>query len=75
MVSMSPDLLGKTECIVFGSSRRLKKVNSFDVKCNLSVVKTVHDVKYLGVSFDDNITGKRQAETFIKCCTGRLSFL
>ncbi len=32
--------LGKTECIIFGPKRKLKKVTNFEVKCNNHIIKS-----------------------------------
>ena len=29
--------LGKTECMIFGSKRKLKQVNSFSVRCDYNI--------------------------------------
>ena len=49
--------LGKTEAILFGSKRKLKRANSFDVKCGEIKVKNVNSVKYLGLQIDNNLSG------------------
>ena len=41
--------LGKTESILFGSKRKLRKVTSFEVKCNNEVIQNDDSVKYLGL--------------------------
>ena len=44
--------LGKTESILFGSKRKLRKVTSFEVKCNNEVIQNVNSAKYiLGSNF------------------------
>jgi hypothetical protein len=67
--------VGKTECLLFGSSKRLGKVKDFQVKCDGELVTKVNSVKYLGVQLDGNMNGKAHAECLIKKCGGRLSFL
>ena len=67
--------VGKTESILFGSNRRLKGVAGFEITCDGSIVKQVTDVKYLGVQLCGNLSGKSHAETLIKKCAARLSFL
>ena len=34
--------LGKTESILFGSKRKLRKITSFEVKCNNEVIQNRH---------------------------------
>ena len=49
--------MGNTECILFGSKRKLRKINNFSVKCNGHTIKAQHSVKYLGITLDDQLTG------------------
>ena len=67
--------VGKTESIIFGTSRRLNAIDNFQVKCDGSPVKRVNTVDYLGVRLEGNMNGKSHAESVIKKCAGRLSFL
>ena len=67
--------VGKTESLLFGTSRRLSKVDDYVVTCDDEPVKRVSSVKYLGVFLDENLSGKEHAESLISKCTGRLSFL
>ena len=67
--------LGKTEAILFGSRRKLKRTNSFDVKCGEIKVKNVNSVKYLGLQIDNNLSGTSVIEEIIKKCNTRLKFL
>ena len=67
--------VGKTECILFGSKRRLKKVRGFQVTCEGSLVNQVAEVTYLGVKLDENLDGRAHAVSLIKKCAGRLAFL
>ena len=53
--------MGKTECIIFGSKRKLRKINNFSVECNGHTIKAQRSVKYLksmvGLNFFiDNVT-------------------
>ena len=45
--------LGKTEAILFGSKIKLKRANSFAVKCGAIKLKKVKRVKYLGHQLDN----------------------
>ena len=67
--------LGKTEAILFGSRRKLKRTNSFDVKCGEIKVKNVNSVKYLGLQIDNNLSGTSVIEEIIKKCNTRLKIL
>ena len=65
----------KTECLLFGSKRRLKGVDSFQVYCDGAPVERVHCVKYLGVLLDESLDGSMHVGKMLKTCAGRLSFL
>ena len=67
--------MGKTECVLFGTGKRLKKVGEFNVTCDGSSVQRVTTVKYLGVLLNANMNGRAQAENVVKTCAARLSFL
>ena len=67
--------VGKTECLLFGSKRRLKKVGLFHVYCDGTLVERVERVKYLGVLIDSNLDGSSHVNSVLKTCAGRLSFL
>ena len=67
--------VGKTESILFGSARKLKRAGMFQVTCDGAPVKRVSSVKYLGVTLDESLSGKPHAENVIKKCGGRVSFL
>ena len=67
--------IGKTESILFGTSRRLRKVTEYEVQCEGTPVKQVSEVKYLGVHLSSILDGKVHAKHVIKKCGSRLSFL
>ena len=67
--------LGKTECILIGSERRLSNAQNFRVMCDGSEVKRVDCVRYLGVMLDEKFKGKAQALSVIKKVASRLGFL
>ena len=67
--------LGKTECMVFGSKRRLKKVREFSIRCGDTTVNRVQAVKYLGFLLDETLSGSDQAATSLKRIASRLAFL
>ena len=47
--------LGKTECIIFGSKRKLSKAKDFSIIGNgQNVKKGQNSVQYLGVVLDQN---------------------
>ena len=67
--------VGKTECLIFGTTRKLNKVGDFSVSCDGTAVTRVSSVKYLGVILDSNLNGAQHVVKLIKKCSGRISFL
>ena len=67
--------LGKTECILFGSKRRLKRVNNFKIVCNDHTIESVQSVKYLGIHLDQCVSGVSTANNILKKASSRLRFL
>lgn len=49
--------LGKTECILFGTKRKLKKIKEFSVTCNNHTILAQNSVKYLGIQIDQFLSG------------------
>ena len=46
--------LGKTESVLFGSKRKLKKVKGFHIVCNGHHIESTDHVKYLGLNMDSS---------------------
>ena len=67
--------LGKTECVLIGSRRKLQGAQDFRVWCDGREVKRVSSVRYLGVMLDENMSGKVQALSVVKKVASRLGFL
>merc|ERR1739840_50068 len=67
--------LGKTEAILFGSKRKLRKVTTFAVKCDNEIIQNVHSVKYLGIQLDEDLAGESIVKETIKKANSRLRFL
>ena len=67
--------MGKTECLLFGTSRKLKKVGSFDISCEGLPIKRVSMIKYLGMELDETLSGEAHGKKLIGKCVGRISFL
>ena len=67
--------VGKTEAIVFGTSRHLRSIGDFKIECGGSTVNRVISVDYLGVRLGASMNGKKHAENVLKKCAGCLSFL
>ena len=51
--------MGKTECILFGSKRKLRKVNEFSIECNGHTIKAQNSVKYPGLDLDNLLTSEK----------------
>ena len=67
--------LGKTECLLFGPSGKLKRAGNFQVFCDGTAVVRVTTVKYLGVTIDASLNGTSHVNKMLKTCMGRLAFL
>ena len=67
--------LGKTEAILFGSKRKLRNVESFEIRCGKEILNHVNSVKYLGVQIDENMSGDSIVKEIIKKANTRLKFL
>ena len=67
--------LSKTEAMIFGTKRKLKKVESFEVKCGNIKINNVNEVKYLGLQIDDNLSGEAAVNNVLKKSNSRLKFL
>ena len=67
--------MGKTECILFGSRKKLRKVNDFKIECNGHTVKAQNAVKYLGLTLDALLSGEAIANGIIQKVNSRLKYL
>ena len=67
--------LGKTECILFGSKRKLKKIKEFKVKCNDHVIEHTTSVKYLGLNIDNLLSGDLIVKNILSKVNARLNFM
>ena len=66
---------GKTEAILFGTKRKLKNINDFQVKCGESSIQNVKSIKYLGLTLDADLSGESIVSNILKKSGGRLKFL
>ena len=66
--------IGKTECLLFGTSRRLRGCD-FLVTCEGKAIERVFNVKYLGVQLDEYLNGSSHVNHVLKTCAARLAFL
>ena len=67
--------LGKTEAILFGTKRKLRRVDTFAVKCDDEIIQNVKSVKYLGIQLDEDLAGESIVKEIIKKANSRLKFL
>ena len=67
--------MGKTECIIFASKRKLRKINIFSVECYGHTIKVQRSVKYLGLTLDDQLTAEATVNYIVLKVNGRLKFL
>jgi hypothetical protein len=67
--------LGKTESILFGSKRKLKKVSKLNVACNGVQLEPKPSVKFLGAVLDQSMSGKTMGTSIVKKVNSGLKFL
>jgi hypothetical protein len=67
--------LGKTECIVYGSKRKLKKLKDFKISCKGHTIESTNSVKYLGVSIDNTLSGENIVNNIVSKVNSRLKFM
>ena len=66
--------MGKTECTIFGSKRKLREINNFSVECNGHTIKAKRSVKYLGLTLDDQLTGEAIVTSIVQKSMVGLNF-
>ena len=67
--------LGKTECVIFGSRRRLSKVSDVKVECAGHTIVAKKSVRYLGIEIDQYVSGEEIANHVLHKANARLKFL
>ena len=67
--------LGKTETMLLGSKKKLKKVQNFSVSCNNTEIEQTKKVTYLGAILDNTLSGESIVNSIIKKANSRLKFL
>jgi len=67
--------LGKTECMLFGSARKLKKIQNFHVSCNGHTIPSQDQVKYLGLTIDCTLNCEAIIDNIVKRVNSRVKFL
>ena len=67
--------LGKTEFILFGSKRKLKKGKDIKVTCNGHTIEHTTSVKYLGLNIDNLLSGELVVNNVLSKVNARLKFM
>ena len=67
--------LGKTECILFHSKRRIKDSQPLCITCNGVKLRTTKCIKYLGAYIDEAMTGTQMFEFSYRKISNTLKFL
>ena len=67
--------LDNTECILFGTKRKINKAKNFSVKYKDQEIKSQECVKYLGVELDQSLSGEKTVNNIIKKSSDRLKFM
>ena len=67
--------LGKTESILFGSSRNLKKISKLKINVNGIDIAANNVVKYLGADLEQNLSGECMGVKVVKKVNSRLKYL
>ena len=67
--------VGKTECIIFGSKRKLSELREFGVTYGNNEIKGQTSVKYLGVVIDQCLSSETMVNNVISKTIGKLKFL
>ncbi len=67
--------LGKTESIIFGSNRKLKRTTKLNITCNGVAIECKKQIKYLGCILDRFLSGEATVSNVAKRINGGLKFL
>ena len=67
--------LGKTECVLFVSKRKLKKSSNFSVQCASHSIPAQESVKYLGIEIEQHVLVEKIAKCVFRKANARLKFL
>ena len=57
--------LGKTESIIFGPRPRLRSKSGLNISCKGTAIEGKNSVKYLGATFEQNLSGETMVNSFI----------
>ena len=58
--------LGKAESILFSTKKKNILNNNYQVYCNTTPIKQVNNVEYLGLTFDNTLSGHSITSNIIK---------
>lgn len=67
--------IGKTESILFGTSKRLSSSGNLQIIYNNNIIQGKKSVKYLGCILDQNLHGNEMGESILKKINGTLNYL
>ena len=59
---------------LFGSKRKLRKVNELSIECNGHTIKAQNSVKYLGLDLGNLLTGETTVNNIVQKVNARLKF-
>ena len=67
--------LGKTESILFGTKQKIKQCSQMSVYCNNIPIQAKKNVKYLGITFDQDLSGDKIGRDAVRKINNGLKFL
>lgn len=67
--------MGKCECILYGSKRKIKNVSNFSVPVDGHSISAKPNIKYLGTILEHDLSGKAMVLNIISKANSRLKFL
>ena len=67
--------LGKTQSILFGSKKRLRKSNKLSIVCDGRDIEPDAEVTYLGVTLDQALSGSSMVNQIVNKCSNKIKFL
>ncbi len=62
--------LEKIEAILYGTKRKMKNTEDFEVKYKDTAIESVSEVKYLRIKIDKTLSGGGTLDIIVKKCTG-----
>jgi hypothetical protein len=67
--------LGKTQSILFGSKKRLRKANELHISCNGQIIEPGVEVSYLGVDLDQSLSFSSIINKIVSKSTNKIKFV